>query len=237
MDLPHHAAYIQHVLARKQQIDTIVKNALARTNQDHEVRVIAVTKYIQDDKARLLPLAGITDCGENRWQVAKPKIEQNLPVAWHFIGPVQMNKAKKVAQHFDFVHSVDSKELIAALDRHAGAASRSLSVLLQVNISQEPQKSGVDPEKLLELAKYCLQQQHVQFIGLMMIGTRQDDVAKTRQEFQALRELRADLPQRLSLSKLELSMGMSNDFEVAVEEGASMIRIGRFLVLEENPRT
>ncbi len=236
LDKEDEAMYIRNVTDRKHTIEQEIHDALSRTHQHHDVRVIAVTKYIDETKACLLPAAGITDCAENRFQVAEPKLAENIPVVWHFIGPVQMNKAKKVAQYFDFVHSVDRKELLDGLDRHR-MSEQPLQILLQVNMSGEPQKSGVDPESAVDLAIHCLSKTNLQLAGLMMIGTRYDDRMMARKEFRALRELRDDLLNRLSLPKLELSMGMSNDFSVAVEEGATMVRIGRFLVLEENPRT
>lgn len=236
LDQQEEATYIRDVLDRKNTILQEIRDALNRSHQHHDVRVIAVTKYIDETKARLLPMAGITDCAENRLQVAEPKLAAHMPVLWHFIGPVQMNKAKKVAQYFDFVHSVDRKELLDALDRYR-TVEKPLQVLLQVNISHEPQKSGVDPESVVDLAIHCLSKAHLQLAGLMMIGTRYDDMTLVRNEFRMLRGIRDDLLERLSLPKLELSMGMSQDFSVAVEEGATMVRIGRFLVLEENPRT
>ncbi len=230
-------AYRQSVEDRRDQIRDKITTALVKAKRDDTVTLIAVTKYIDPLRARVIAEAGIRDFGENRWQVAKPKIEEALPVTWHFLGPIQRNKVKPIAQHFDSIHSVDRVEIIDLLDRYAGEYAKKLDLFLQVNISQEEQKSGVDPDQVEALAKAILMKEHVKFKGLMLIGTQHADDLQKRHEFNSLYAISKALKQSLSLEHLDLSMGMSDDFPIAIEEGATMVRIGRYLVVEENTST
>jgi pyridoxal phosphate enzyme (YggS family) len=144
---------------------------------------------------------------------------------------------KPIAQHFDSIQSVDRVEIINLLDRYAGEFAKKLELFLQVNISQEEQKSGIDPDQVEELAKTIMMKNHVKLKGLMMIGTQHADEIKKRLEFKSLYGIGKTLKHSLSLEHLDLSMGMSDDFPIAIEEGATMVRIGRYLVVEENTST
>ena len=230
-------AYRQFVEYRRDQILDTITIALEKAQRSDTVTMIAVTKYIDPLRARVIAETGIRDFGENRWQVAKPKIEEALPVTWHFLGPIQRNKVKPIAQHFQSIHSVDRIEIIDLLDRYAGEFAKKLDLFLQVNISQEEQKAGIDPDQVDVVAKAILMKEHVKLKGLMMIGTQHADEIKKRLEFQSLFGISQALKQSLSLEHLELSMGMSDDFSIAIEEGATMVRIGRYLVVEENTST
>ncbi len=217
--------------------------ALKRSDRsEKQVRVIAVTKYVDAEHARLICSAGVSDLGENRWQVAKPKVEADLPATWHFIGPLQTNKASYVAKHFSYVHSVDRVEVAQALSRAAQKFERTLRVLLQVNISGETQKSGVSAIQLPQLIHEISSLPALSVVGLMGIATNGLSESGVRAEFRSLRRLRDGMQEEMGLQLPELSMGMSNDFELAIEEGATMVRIGRYLVMPdddvvENPRT
>ncbi len=200
---------------------------------ERNVRIVAVTKYIGVDEVRDLVQAGITDAGENRWQVARAKVEEFPQLQWHFIGPIQRNKARPIARHFDWIHSVDRWELAEDLSKFAQELGKRLNVLLQVNISGESQKSGLMPEEVASLLKDCNEFRGIAIKGLMGIATNTDNGERLRQEFRLLRTLRDDLQNSAGLHLPELSMGMSEDYPIAIEEGATMIRIGRKLVLKE----
>jgi hypothetical protein len=177
--------------------------------------------------------AGITILGENYVQEALGKIEAlaDMKVSWHFIGHLQTNKAKAVAPHFDCVHTVDRERLAVELDRQAKKLGKPLSVLIEVELGGEESKSGVSPERLPALFGAISSLDGLQVRGLMALPPFFDDPEAARPYFKQLRELLDRLrnaspePERLT----ELSMGMSNDFEVAIEEGATIVRVGTAL--------
>jgi len=176
--------------------------------------------------------AGVDCIGENYVQHAKRKKERiGSAVQWHMIGHLQMNKAKAAVGVFDVIETVDDMSLAVDLERFARQSSRSLEVLVQVNLSGEPSKSGVPPEKVLPLVQQICGLQSLRCVGLMTIPPFFEDTERTRPYFSALRELREDLMAKgiPGLCLRELSMGMSSDFEVAIEEGATIVRIGRGL--------
>lgn len=195
-----------------------------------DVRLIAVTKYVGADRLWAFAAAGVRECGENRWQSARDKVLLDLPLSWHFIGPLQRNKAKPVARHFDCVQSVDRVELADDLERYAAQAGRRLCVLIQVNMSGEPQKSGVSPEEARLVAEHAAGLPHLELRGLMTIATHAGGELVIRREFSALRALRDRLEADLDTTLPDLSMGMSDDYGIAIEEGATIIRVGRALL-------
>lgn len=197
------------------------------------VRLIAVTKYIDSDVMSDLVQAGITDAGENRWQVAREKVVNFPQVQWHFIGPLQRNKARYVARHFSWVHSVNGFDLAQDLSKYALEFDKSLKVLLQINISGEEQKFGVPPDEALGLLEDCAMQKGITVQGLMGIAHHTNDETTIRSEFRALKTLRDELQLRAGIQLPELSMGMSADYPIALAEGATMLRIGRKLILKE----
>ena len=185
-----------------------------------DVLLVAVSKTVEPERIRAAIAAGVPALGENRVQEAKAKIgEIGRPVPWHLIGHLQSNKAKDAVELFDVIHSVDSVDLARECDRRAAARARVVDVLLEVNVAGEAQKSGLDPETIGGRLDAIAALGHLRVRGLMAIPPIGEPEA-TRPWFQALRKLaeRHGLP--------ELSMGMSNDFEVAIEEGATMVRIG-----------
>lgn len=232
-NLVQQEAYERLVSERWQALQETVASAAKRSGRSPDaVRIIGVSKYVDVAQAAVLARVGISDLGENRWQVAKPKIEAQLPVRFHFIGPLQTNKVRKVAQHFYCVHTVDRLELVESLAAAAKAEGRSLSVLIQVNVAQDPTKSGVSVQAAQALVEATAALPQLQLKGLMMIGTQGASSLQARREFSGLRVLRDELETQTGLSLPELSMGMSNDFLDAIEEGATIVRIGRRLVLE-----
>jgi pyridoxal phosphate enzyme (YggS family) len=195
----------------------------------HPVRIVAVTKTHGPGAVRAALAAGLTDVGENRVQEALEKQGAlvDVPVQWHLIGTLQRNKARHAAGRFALIHSLDRIDLAAELDRRLPAERRQ-AVLVQVNCSEEPQKGGVEPEGLPALLDELAGLAQLDVRGLMTMSALTGDVAEQRRAFRQLRELR-DAAERGGHSLPELSMGMSGDYGVAVEEGATMIRLGTVL--------
>jgi len=199
-----------------------IHNAAARCGRDpHSIRLIAVTKTVPAELIRVAAEYGIRDVGENRLQEALPKIAAlaSLNLTWHFIGHLQTNKAKKAVQAFQWIQCVDRADLAQKLDQTAVAES---PVLIEVKLHDEPTKSGVWEAALPKLIEDMRQYSRLQLRGLMAVPPYLQPES-VRPYFRRLREL----AQRFSLP--ELSMGMSHDFEVAIEEGATMVRIGTAL--------
>ena len=195
----------------------------------HPVRIVAVTKTHGPDAVRAAVAAGLTDIGENRVQEAMGKQDAlaGVRVDWHLIGTLQRNKARHAVGRFALIHSVDRLDLAAELDRRAAEGTRQ-AVLVQVNCSGEPQKGGVEPGGVPALLDALGGFARLEVRGLMTMSALTDDAAEQRRAFRRLRELR-DAGERSGHPLPELSMGMSGDFPVAVEEGATMIRIGTLL--------
>jgi hypothetical protein len=195
----------------------------------HPVRIVAVTKTHGPEAVRAAVAAGLTDIGENRVQEAMEKQDALAGVRadWHLIGTLQRNKARHAVGRFALIHSVDRLDLAAELDRRAAEGSRQ-AVLVQVNCSDEPQKGGVEPGGVPALLEALGRLARLEVRGLMTMSALTDDVAEQRRAFRCLRELR-EAGERSGHRLPELSMGMSGDFAVAVEEGATMIRIGTLL--------
>ena len=186
-----------------------------------EVQLIAVSKTVEVARIREAIAAGVPALGENRVQEARAKIETlGRPVPWHLIGPLQTNKARDAVRLFDWIHSVDRIELARELDRRAGALGRTVDVLIEVNLGEEPQKAGVRPQEIKPLLDAVVGLGGIRVRGLMAIQPIAEDVEQARIPFRRLRELRD------AVGLEHLSMGMSADFEVAVEEGATMVRVG-----------
>jgi PLP dependent protein len=205
--------------------------ACARCGRDPQsVRLMAVSKTVEPERIRQALDAGVTLLGENYVQEAREKIPAIGHVAeWHMIGHLQTNKVKYVVNLFDWIHSVDRLELARELDKRAGQSNRRLNVLIEVNVSGEESKSGIETTQALQLVRQVSLLPNINLRGLMTMPPYSDNPENSRPYFQALRKLRddisaADIP---STHMDELSMGMTDDFEVAIEEGATIIRVGR----------
>lgn len=173
--------------------------------------------------------AGITDIGENRVQEAQSKHPQiDCTVKWHLVGHLQRNKVKQALPIFDLIHSVDSPRLLAEIDRRSAELNRTTEVLIQVNTSAEPSKFGLEPDQTLGFIESAQPYTHVRIKGLMTIGAFLPDPEAVRPMFALLRQLREKIiaQQFPNVEMDTLSMGMTNDFEVAIEEGANLIRVG-----------
>lgn len=215
------------------QVRTRIESAARRVGRDPSaVRLIAVSKGMPATDIRDAVAHGIADVSENYLQEARAKRPAlaGLAVTWHFTGHLQSNKAREVVHLFDIIHTVDSEALLERLERLAEAAGRRPTVLLEVNQGGEAQKAGVRPEAVGPLVAAARRCPHLQLAGLMTIPPPADEAEASRPYFRQL----AALARELGLG--ELSMGMSDDYEVAVEEGATMVRIGRALYGERSRR-
>ncbi len=201
---------------------------------NHAVRVVAVTKYATMAQMMEAYEAGIRDFGENKIQDVEAKIHAFPEVRWHMIGHLQKNKAKKAVElGFDLIHSIDSLALAQKVSLYSEALERKQAVLLQVNITREPQKTGFPEEALWRDFPQLMALQGIDIQGLMTIGPYTDEVAQSIACFRHLHDLRDKLKDQFACALPELSMGMSKDFFHAIECGATIIRIGSHL-FEEN---
>lgn len=209
-----------------------IAHACGRARRDPgSVRIVAVTKTHPAELVAAAIAAGVDAIGENRVQEAaekRPLVAGTIP--WHLVGPLQRNKAKLALDLFDLVETVDRPELADRLEMLLAPADRILPVFVEVNVGGEAQKSGIAPAACPSLIEHLLTHCcHLRFVGLMTVPPYDPDPERSRPYFAALRGLAAELALRFSLPALELSMGMSEDFEVAVEEGATWVRLGRVL--------
>lgn len=205
--------------------------AALRSGRDASaVRLMAVTKTVDGRRVGEAIAAGVDMIGENYVQEAQRKIEEiGKRIAWHMIGHLQTNKAKYAVKLFDMVHSVDSVALARELDRRSRDAGRVMGILIEVNSGGEATKSGVPSEKVLSLIREAALLKNIAIQGLMTMPPWFDDPEEARPYFAALRELRDRIAgERIEgVGMEELSMGMSSDYLVAIEEGATIVRIGR----------
>jgi hypothetical protein len=208
--------------------ERIAAAARAAGRDPSEVRLVAVSKTKPAAAVRQAWEAGQVLFGENYVQEARDKIAQVGPgPVWHLIGHLQSNKAKLAASLFAVVETVDRPKIARALDRHARELGKELGVLLQVNVSGEPQKSGCSPEEAEALAQEVAELPGLRLMGLMTMPPFFDQPERARPYFARLRELAQRLARNLPPGSMdELSMGMSGDFEVAIAEGATLVRVG-----------
>lgn len=234
------SAHKDELCARFANIVERIKSAASRTNRNpDEITLVAVSKTHSADLVKAAIACGVTDVGENRVQEAEQKIELvgRDAARWHLVGHLQANKARKVVKLFDVIHSLDSIDLTTRLDRLCHEEGRvKLPVLIQVNLGSEETKSGVEEKDLFDLVGHVLEVENLELIGLMNVPPFFDDAELVRPFFRRLRELRDDLSQQGVFREQagELSMGMTHDFEVAIEEGATMVRIGTALFGERS---
>jgi len=194
------------------------------------VTIVAVTKTLPPDAVAAAAAAGLADVGENYVQEGRDKRKRcTAVVRWHLIGTLQRNKAALAASTFDWVHSLDSLPVAEALDRATVARGRRLPVLLQVNTAPERDRHGLAPEGVPALAERVTSLPGLRLSGLMAIAPADATGEASRAHFRALRDLRDRVANRLGVELPHLSMGMSEDFAVALEEGATMLRLGRML--------
>jgi hypothetical protein len=207
-----------------------IARAAGRARRDPaSIRLVAVSKTFSVDHIRVVADAGQVDFGENKIQEALQKIDAtaDLDLRWHLVGHLQSNKARKAAGNFHVIHSLDSSALASRLDEAAAAAGRSIDVLVQVDLAGEPTKHGAPPQELASILSAAASCRSARVVGLMALPPATSP-EEARPYFAALRNLRSELlsggapPSMLA----ELSMGMSHDFDVAIEEGATLVRVG-----------
>jgi pyridoxal phosphate enzyme (YggS family) len=210
--------------------DSIMRVA---SNEDRGILLIAVSKQQSVESIRALYDLGLRDFGESRVQeLLKKRDELPSDIRWHFIGHLQSNKARQIAPFIEWVHSIDSIELAQELSRRAEQYGRTIIVLVEVNISGEDKKNGVEPKEALSLIEKIQNEcPNLSLRGLMGMASEEEEIERTRPQFRLLRELREKIWERHpELTRFtELSMGMSNDYEIAIEEGATIVRIGSAL--------
>ena len=210
-----------------------IRRAAERVNRKaEEILLVGATKTVDVERIRRAMAAGVKVFGENRVQEAEPKIALiGNGAEWHFIGHLQRNKVKDAFRLFEMVQSVDSLELGLEIEKRGAQLGRTMRVLVEVNLGGEESKFGAPVEDTLELVRRMADLPHLSVEGLMSMPPFLDDPEDSRPYFRALRQLRdeiagSDVP---GVSMRELSMGMTNDFEVAIEEGATIVRIGTAL--------
>lgn len=204
-----------------------IEKAARRAGRDpKEIRLVAVSKTVEVIRIQEAIEAGVSILGENYVQEAQKKIESiGRPVSWHFIGHLQSNKARVAVRLFDMVHSIDSLPLAEALNGKAEQEDRLIKVMIEVNLSREATKFGTDEERVFNLARGIQNLGRLSLEGLMTMPPYFDSPEMSRPYYIALRELR-DRSAREGIPMKELSMGMSSDFEIAIEEGATYVRVG-----------
>lgn len=205
-----------------------IASACARARRDPaEVRLVAVSKTVPADRVRDLLACGQTVFGENRVQEALAKVQEvGAGAAWHLVGHLQRNKARHAVGVFELIHSVDDLELAREIDRRAAARGIVQGVLVQLNLSGEATKSGAGGSAAVDLIAAMKELPHLDVRGLMTIPPPEDDPEASRPWFRRLRELRDGAAAAVGSPLPDLSMGMTGDFEVAVEEGATLVRVG-----------
>jgi len=213
----------------------IAEAAQKSGRRPEDIRLLAVTKTVPMERIREAISSGQRLFGENYVQEAVQKLESlgdlYHETTWHFIGHLQRNKAKLAVQLFNCIETVDNLKLARVLDRHAKAAGKRLSVYIQVNVARDPRKSGLSPEELPIFLTQAAELSGIDICGLMTMPPWEPEPESLRRWFRALRDLRDKMNAGLGHSPglKELSMGMSQDFEIAIEEGATVVRIGTAL--------
>jgi pyridoxal phosphate enzyme (YggS family) len=213
----------ENLLRVRERIEKAARNV---GRQPSEIKLVAVSKTVETDRIKEAIETGVAILGENYIQEAQKKIEEiGRPVSWHFIGHLQSNKAKYAVRLFDMIHSLDSISLAEELNRKAEQADRMMTVMIEVNLSKEATKFGTDEVMVLNLAKRIQNLKHLSLEGLMTMPPYFDSPEMSRPYYIALRELKERMVKE-GVPMKELSMGMSNDFEIAIEEGATFVRVG-----------
>ena len=230
--MPQTATSFDELRGRVEEVRRSIEECARRCNRDpSEITLVAVSKTHPPPLLHLAVEAGVDDFGENRVQEAEAKIKTlgRASARWHLIGHLQANKARRAVVLFDVIHSLDSSSLARRLDRLCAEEGRDdLPVMVQVNLAGEATKSGISEEELPELVAAVTACERLRLTGLMTVPPFFEEVERVRPFFSRLRELRDALRSRLAFGEGggELSMGMSHDYEVAIEEGATMVRIG-----------
>ena len=214
-----------------------IERACSKAGRDpKEVRLLGASKTVPSERIRRFYECGLKTFGENRVQEFLKKYEElsDLPIDWHFIGRLQTNKVKYLMGKVSLIHSLDRESLADEIEKRAKKAGIVQEVLIEVNVGGEETKGGVEPEDLRALLEYALSKENLRVLGLMTIPPYLEDPEEVRPFFAKLRELRDRIEEEFGLELPHLSMGMSHDFEVAIEEGATIVRVGTLLFGERS---
>lgn len=212
-----------------EKINYLIKNAVEKSKYKQDVKLIAVSKTVDVDKVKEAIDSGVVDFGENKPQELVRKYEVYNDLNWHLIGTLQKNKVKHIIDKACMIHSLDSFALCDEVDKRAKDKNIIIPCLIQINISGEETKHGINEGELTEFVKVVTERNtNIKLKGLMGMAAYEENKEKTRPYFQRMKELLVSINSKNinNLEMTELSMGMSNDFEVAIEEGATMVRIG-----------
>jgi hypothetical protein len=224
MNKSYYSLRLYHILDRVAQ----AANRVGRNPDD--ITLIGVSKRKPIEAMQFAYDAGLRHFGENRAQEVRDKFPafSQEGITRHFIGHLQSNKVKYLPGRVDIIHTVDSTKIADAIDQRFGAQDITIPILVEVNISGEANKEGVEPQEALALAAYCAEKPQLDFMGLMTIGPLTSDEDRIRHAFRKMKALSDEVKQQIGLdeTKAMLSMGMSSDFEIAIEEGATHIRVG-----------
>lgn len=206
---------------------------------DHKVKIISVSKAHPLQAMKNAYESGLRVFGENYVQEMVDKFEElddntKNEIEWHFIGHLQSNKVKYIAPFVDLIHSVHKPKLAKEINKRARQNDRIIDILLQINTSGEESKSGTNPDQAIEVIKKILEYENINLVGLMTISGLESSDEERREEFKLLREIRDNAESELKIKLPELSMGMTSDFKIAIEEGATMIRVGTAIFGERN---
>ena len=204
-------------------------SAMARAGRVDTVTLVAVTKNHPVEDMIEAASCGVTDVGENRVKEGtdKQKAFPDNKLKWHLIGHLQTNKVKQAVAHFDLIHSVDSQHLLAAIDKEAEKIGKVQEILLQVNVAREESKTGAAVEEFPKLCCLAKEAQHVRVCGFMCMAPNFENVEETRPVFRIAKALYDDMKGKFPDGQVRyLSMGMTHDFEIAIEEGANIVRVG-----------
>lgn len=217
---------------RLEEVKERILRACERVGRDpKEVTLLGATKTVPPEVIRAFYNCGLKTFGENRAQEFLKKWEalSDLSIDWHFIGRLQSNKVKYLIGKVSLIHSVDRESLVDEIEKRAKKAGIIQEVLIEVNVGNEETKGGVSPEDLNRLTEYVLSKEHLSLKGLMAIPPYSEDPEEVRPYFAELREMKERLEREFDITLEHLSMGMSSDFEVAIEEGATIVRVGTLL--------
>lgn len=206
-----------------------IADAASRVGRTDAITLVAVTKNYPVEYMKEAAAAGITDVGENRVQEALQKLEAfpENQLKWHLIGHLQTNKAKHAVEHFDLIHSVDSEHLLKAVNKEAAKIGKVQDILLQVNVAREESKFGMEVEEFPAMCELAKSLANVRVQGLMCIAPNFEHVEDVRPIFRIAHALYEDMKPKFPVGQIQyLSMGMTHDFEIAIEEGANIVRVG-----------
>jgi len=229
----------EKILDNIKNVKERIKRACERSGRnENEIKIVAVSKTFPSDFIKFAYEGGIRDFGENYVQEALKKINElkELKITWHFVGHLQKNKAKFIPGNFEYLHSLDSIELLKELEKRCSAAQKEIKVLVQINIGKEQTKSGIMPENVFEFFEKALEfePKHVKICGLMIIPPPPKDKEDSRKYFRELMKIKEECARKGIPENMlaEISAGMSDDFEIAIEEGATIVRLGRAIFFE-----